>query len=261
MFSSGQSSADVKAYLFGGSTEIANDDDSGEYLEFEIRYRLIAGTTYRLRVQGTSTSTTGSFSISVVQGWPEATELIIHSRSEWGASEKIESRLVDRTRDPERIIYHHSAQKFSSTDIQDCRDEIKRIQTMHMDDEGKCDIAYHFIIDPAGRIWQGAEIDEYQRGHATGHFDDIGVLVLGDFESRLANFWSPNTLNDKQKTAMVQIGKWLCYEYDLPVQVTNGPITTHRQVAPSSNPTECPGANMAPWVENDLLNTILNWRK
>lgn len=261
MFTSGTSSVDVKAYLFEGSTQVAYDDDSGEGLQFEIRYRLIAGTTYRLRVQGAFAYTTGSFTFSVVECWPEAVAPTIRDRSEWGAAEKITSRLVARTRDPERVIYHHSAEKFSSVDLQECKDEIKRIQTMHMNDKGKCDIAYHFIIDPAGRIWQGAEIDGYQRGHATGYFDDIGVLVLGDFESRLANFWSPNTLNDAQKQAMIEIGKWLCYEYDLPITVTNGPITTHRQVAPSSNPTECPGANMASWVEGELLNTILEWRE
>lgn len=121
----------------------------------------------------------------------------------------------------------------------------------------KCDIAYHFIIDPAGRIWQGAEIDDYQRGHAENHFDDIGVLVLGDFESRMANLWNPNTLNDAQKNAMIELAKWLCYEYELPVEITNGPIATHRQV----NNTACPGDNMAPWVEDDLSDIILAWRE
>ena len=126
-----------------------------------------------------------------------------------------------------------------------------------MDEEGKCDIAYHFIIDPAGRIWQGAEIDNYQRGHATGYFDDIGVLVLGDFDSRIENLWNPNTLNEAQKNAMITIGKWLCYTYELPIEITNGPITTHRQVYSG---TVCPGSEMAPWVEETLTETIKNWR-
>ena len=257
MFGSSDDSVDVKGYLYDGSGKLDYDDDSGKGRCFEIRYRLIVGTTYRLCVQGTSTSTTGTFTVSVCKGWPEAAKPTINIRSYWNARDVIESRLQPRTRDPERIIYHHSAEKFASTDWDECAEEIKRIQDLHMDDKGKCDIAYHFIIDPAGRIWQGAQIDNYQRGHATGYFDDIGVLVLGDFEYRAANIWSPNTLNDAQKDAMTVIGKWLCSEYDIPVDITNGPITTHRQVVD----TQCPGDNMAPWVENELLSTILSWRR
>lgn len=56
---------------------------------------------------------------------------------------------------------------------------------------------------------------------------------------------------------MTVIGKWLCSEYHLPVDISCGPITTHRQVVD----TECPGDNMASWVEGELLSIILNWRK
>ncbi len=260
--SSSVNSVDVKAYLYNSARteQLAYDDDGAEASrQFEIRYKLTGGTTYRLKVQGYSTSTTGAYSVTASKCWPVATEPTMYSRSDWGASAVISDRLVERDREPARIIFHHSAEKFSSTDLQACKDEIKRIQNLHMNSEGKCDIAYHFIIDPAGRIWKGAEIDEYKRGHATNYFDDIGVLVLGDFESRLANFWSPNTLNSAQKSAMVAIAQWLCYKYELPVSGTeNSPVTTHRQVNPGS--TVCPGANMAPYVETTLLEEILKWR-
>ena len=257
-FCSDSTSVDVKAYLYSNTAYIVDDDNGGEGVQFEIRRRLIAGTTYQLRVQGTSTVTTGSFTVSVSKGWPQATMPAIYTRNDWGAVDKIESRLEERTREPERIIYHHSANKFSSTDLEECKAEIRRIQNLHMVNEEKCDIAYHFIIDPAGRIWQGAEIDDYKRGHAEGYFDDIGVLVLGDFENRLANGFVPNTLNDNQKSAMIAIGKWLCYKYNLSFEMDNCPITTHRQVVPS---TVCPGETMAPWVETTLLDTILYWRE
>ena len=129
-----------------------------------------------------------------------------------------------------------------------------------MDDEGKCDIAYHFIIDPAGRIWQGAVIDDYQRGHATGYYDDIGVLLLGDFQSRWQNAWNPDELNSEQKEAMKKISKWLCYKYNLS-SVNSGqnaaPINTHRGVNPGD--TVCPGENAAPWIENELREYINDW--
>lgn len=198
------------------------------------------------------------YTVTIDYGWSVYPQPEINSRSSWGARNYITDRLVNRTRAPERIIFHHSADKFTSTDINDVKAEIKRIQNFHMDNRNKCDIAYHFIIDPAGRIWQGAMIDNYQRGHTTGYYDDIGVLILGDFEPRTKNFFLPNQLNQSQKDAMEQIAKWLCYKYDLPINKANNvsPIETHRSAFSGS---ECPGENAAPWIEDTLRNIIYDW--
>ena len=190
--------------------------------------------------------------------WPEVETPAILSRSDWSARNIVEERLEPRTREPMRIIYHHSADKFEATDIDSVIEEIQRIQNAHMDDRDKCDIAYHFIIDPAGRIWQGALVDEYQRGHATGYYDDIGVLILGDFESRIENLWSPNVLNQNQMNAMETIAKWLCYEYDLQIIASGqdiAPISTHSTVGD----TECPGENAEGWILNTLSERIVEW--
>lgn len=185
----------------------------------------------------------------------------IHLRNEWNAADAITNRLVKRERNPERIIFHHPANLFSSTNIDDIKNEIKSIQNRHIsfwDGNPKCDIAYHFLIDPAGGIWQGAEIDDYQRGHATGYYDDIGVSILGNFEPEDENDNSPNILNDEQKNAIKELSKWLCFEYNLKLDTEHGilPITTHRSL---DSGTVCPGANAAPWIENELRNYIIDW--
>ncbi len=59
------------------------------------------------------------------------------------------------------------------------------------------------------------------------------------------------------KDAMEELGKWLCYQYDLPIEIALGPITTHRQVFAG---TVCPGTNMAVWVEDELAQIIQDWR-
>ena len=196
----------------------------------------------------------------VVRSWPEYSKPFIHSRDEWGAKEAIASRLKARERNPERIIFHHPANPFSSTNIDDIKAEIKRIQNIHisaLDGDPKSDIAYHFLIDPAGGIWQGAEIDEYKRGHAEGYFDDIGVSILGNFEPEKENDYSADILNDYQKNAMKELSKWLCFKYNLKSDTSDGisPITTHRTVCD----TDCPGENAAPWIESELKNHIANW--
>lgn len=193
-----------------------------------------------------------------VKNWPACNKPNINSRESWGARPVKENRLVERTNSPQLIIFHHPAKNFVSTDINEIKSEIRRIQNLHMLWRGKCDIAYHFIIDPSGSIWQGAVVDEYQRGHAEGHYDDIGVLILGDFSIRDKNP-NPNVLNNNQKNAMIEISKWLCYNYNLSINRSTGisPIRTHRMVNPGE--TVCPGENAAPWIENELTNIINNW--
>ena len=77
--------------------------------------------------------------------------------------------------------------------------------------------------------------------------------MLGNFESEDKDEDSLNILNEYQKNAMKELSKWLCYEYDLKSDTTDGisPIATHRTV---DSGTVCPGANAAPWIENDLKN-------
>ena len=209
------------------------------------------GTAKLYAYDWNETGKRGECTVVAGYGWPVNPKPTINTRDSWGARGVVSDRLVERTRAPELIVFHHTADKFSDTETSKIIAEIKETQDEHIDKEKKCDIAYHFIIDPAGGIWQGAMIDGYQRGHADGHFDDIGVVILGDFESRWQNLWSPNTLNENQKSAMKTLSKWLCYEYNLPINKTTGvsPITTHRAV---DSGTECPGDNAAPWIESDL---------
>ena len=59
---------------------------------------------------------------------------------------------------------------------------------------------------------------------------------------------------------MEQLSKWLCYEYDLPINENNGitPIETHRSVC---DYTVCPGENAAPWIESTLREIIHSWHE
>ena len=116
---------------------------------------------------------------------------------------------------------------------------------------------YHYIIDPFGRIWEGRDI-QYKGSHTTGYNNDIGILVLGDFEPRLLNLCSPNELNNNQKNAMIVLSKWLCFKHSLDF------IETGKEIAPISmhyilNDTECPGDNMVSWINETLRSTIIDW--
>jgi len=116
--------------------------------------------------------------------------LRIVSRAEWGAVEpKLDS--VEGVYDPvtnpggwmvydeplekvlTTIIVHHSALPLS--------DGPREIQQMHFEFKGYADIAYHFLIDETGQIYEGRSLTvrgAHTGGHNTG---TVGIVLLGDF--------------------------------------------------------------------------------
>ncbi|MEQ1631776.1 MAG: peptidoglycan recognition family protein [Planctomycetota bacterium] len=103
------------------------------------------------------------------------------SRSEWSPSQTIRSRLFPMG-DIYRITVHHSAILLRNDSPTAAAGQLRSIQKTHMQEEGCGDIGYHFLIDPAGRVWQGREL-RFQGAHARGgnNIGNIGVCVLGNF--------------------------------------------------------------------------------
>jgi hypothetical protein len=195
--------------------------------------------------------------------WPVASQPTIRPRSDWNA--RTPSTMTARE-GAFRVIFHHPAGGgFNSTDLASVRDEIRRIQNDHMDKERWADIGYHYLIDPAGRIWEGRQL-QFQGAHTSGYNHDIGVSILGDFEPRIQNQWSANVLNQNQKNAMIALTRWLCYSQGLHIIPSAGtgtgrenaqaPLTTHRRM---NTGTVCPGRNAAVWIEDDLWFDTLFW--
>ena len=105
----------------------------------------------------------------------------VHGRSAWSAAAE-NRRNLDPMGSPRRLTIHHSAMYFRDTRPQACAAQIQRIQREHMGNRGYGDIGYHFLIDPAGRVWQGREL-RWQGAHASGanNEQNIGICVLGNF--------------------------------------------------------------------------------
>lgn len=105
----------------------------------------------------------------------------VQRRAVWSAQAPNRRTLFPMTR-PTRLTIHHSAVYFRDTRTATCAAQIQRIQRDHMKGEGWADIGYHFLIDPAGRIWEGREL-RWQGAHAEGdnNIGNIGICVLGNF--------------------------------------------------------------------------------
>jgi len=167
-----------------------------------------------------------------------ASSLQIQPRSAWNAAAPIPSRLTPSGAFT-RITIHHSAKysrEIGTLTAGNVASTLKDIQTVHMRDERYGDIGYHFMIDPAGRIWQGRTLD-WQGAHAGGangqnNVGNIGICLLGDFNTERPD---PRAL-----ASLEELVDKLCERHGIP----HSRIYGHRQL----RSTECPGDALMAWV-------------
>ncbi len=110
-------------------------------------------------------------------------------RSRWGARRPNPGRLTRATSTWSYITVHHSALEGApsvGTSEADAVEALRTVQRSHMDGRRYGDVGYHFLIDPAGRIWQGRDL-AWQGAHAGGtggrnNVGNIGICLLGNFD-------------------------------------------------------------------------------
>lgn len=163
-------------------------------------------------------------------------DLAVQPRSAWRAAAPNRRDLEPMGR-PTRLTIHHSAVYFRDTKTATSAAQIQRIQRDHMQSSGWADIGYHYLIDPAGRVWQGREV-RWQGAHAEGrnNVGNIGICVLGNFV-RGRTGQAPSRAQVAALRALVQD---LLQRYDFGADA----IYCHRDF----KPTECPGPLLQPAV-------------
>ncbi|MFO0985618.1 MAG: N-acetylmuramoyl-L-alanine amidase [Planctomycetota bacterium] len=156
-------------------------------------------------------------------------------RSEWHARPTRRDQESPMSRIT-RITVHHSGDSFTDTSRQLAATTIYDIQGIHQNQRDWADIGYHFVIDPAGRVWQGRELS-YQGAHA-GNPDlnrgNIGICLLGNFDAQ--------SVPAKQRDALLRLIDELRERY----HVTRQNIYTHAEMHREGNlaATACPGQNL-----------------
>jgi LysM repeat protein len=162
-------------------------------------------------------------------------------RASWHA------RPMKRNYDPMgqifRLTVHHSAIVDTDRDFDSSARAIKDIQASHMGSKnGWADIGYHYLIDRAGRIWEGRPI--YIQGAHAGNPEanrgNIGICLLGDYgEQEPAG---------EQKAALRDLIIHLILAY----QISTDQLYTHREVRKlyHLSATECPGARLQSYFDS-----------
>lgn len=134
-----------------------------------------------------------------------------------------------------RVTIHHSAVLFRTVERNATARRIENIRRYHRNDKGWADIAYHFVVDRAGRQWEARDLD-HQGAHA-GDFElnrgNVGIMLLGNFESQ-----DPSA---EQLVALESLLSELLRTY----RVDRSHVFWHREL----KATACPGEKLVAWLE------------
>lgn len=170
----------------------------------------------------------------------DTAHLRIRSRAGWGAVPP-RRRNIETMGRIYRITIHHSANLARSPSLREAVRAIKLDQRYHMQTKGWADIGYHYIIDPAGRIWEGRNL-RWQGAHAGNQSlnrGNIGVCLLGNFSGGRTG-QSPSR---NQTHALKALLDQLCRKH----RIRRDSIFTHRELQGAV--TVCPGRRLQRVVE------------
>lgn len=109
---------------------------------------------------------------------------------------------------------------------------MREIQTLHMDDRGWADIAYHFGVGTTGAVFEGRALDvrgTHVEGANTG---SVGVVFFGNFEETVPPA--------EQLAAGERLIDWLALRLELTHLAGHKDFNTF---------TECPGRNLSYYLD------------
>ncbi len=130
-----------------------------------------------------------------------------------------------------RITLHHEGwTPVHFTDVGHTVERLQKIQKFHIKERRWGDIGYHFIIDRAGRVWEGRSL-AYQGAHVADYNEhNVGLMLLGNF--------------DQQQPSRVQLASAQMTIINLMTRfrVSAHQVYTHQEL----KATHCPGKNLHP---------------
>lgn len=175
----------------------------------------------------------------------------ILSRSAWGARPPRQHPTT--TADLKLAIVHHSVNgnTYSAGQVPEL---LRSIQAYHQDVKGWKDIAYNFLVDRFGRVWEGragGTTNVVVGGHSQGfNTGAVGVVVLGDFRTAAVPSASVEAvaqviawkfaIHRVDPASTVPFTSAGSAKYPAGTTVTLPRIVGHRDV----QATDCPGAQL-----------------
>ena len=160
------------------------------------------------------------------------TDLDVIPRGRW-ASTGTRTGRVNPMNGVNRITLHHEGwNTVTFDDVSTTSDRLERIRRNHVNNLGWGDIGYHYIIDRAGRLWEGRPL-RYQGAHVGGHNENnLGIMILGNFDNQQPT--------QAQLRAMIDTVRVFRRRHNVPAHR----VVTHQEITP----TACPGRSLQPQI-------------
>lgn len=157
------------------------------------------------------------------------------SRAAWNRQAPVLSRAHPMN-GINRITIHHSAIPNDSLRSQaDVARMLNGIRSEHMNRRGEpfADIGYHYIIDPAGRVWEGRSLALQGAHVANNNEHNLGVMLLGNFQTQTPTPAATATLDAFVASQMRR--------YSIAVNR----VYTHQEIGKSA----CPGRSLQRYMD------------
>jgi hypothetical protein len=167
---------------------------------------------------------------------PSDAPVIVLPRTDWTSTHPNLSdiRVMNGV---QRITVHHTAWITNTDAWKPTAGELESIREFHSgtnpNDRKWADIAYHFVVDRAGRVWQARPL-AYQGAHVRLHNEhNLGIVLLGNFDVQ--------TPSAAQLIALTRFIGFVRQLYSVPV----AEVYTHGELGKTS----CPGKRLQAFMD------------
>lgn len=150
------------------------------------------------------------------------------SRSNWTRTGPTRSKVNAMNGISKLTIHHEGSTAVNFSSHSATADRIEKIRKFHTGKRQWGDIGYHYIVDRAGRVWEGRPI-QYQGAHVSKNNEhNVGILVLGNFDKQKPS--------DAQMKSLYDTAAALTKHY----RIKKSLVRSHKEI----NTTACPGKNL-----------------
>lgn len=158
-------------------------------------------------------------------------DLRVKPRSEWTDVKPRTWRLREAGKYDRLTIHHTGEESHCETGCNAAASHIETILRSHLE-RNYGDVGYHMLVDASGRVWEGRSL-AYEGAHVLNENErNIGVVFLGNFETR--------PVPKKQLATLNRLVAATCRHFDIKPHRIFG----HRELGRSL----CPGTDMCKHV-------------
>ena len=150
-------------------------------------------------------------------------------REEWGARNP--GLICADPANVYRISVHHTASP--ADDGGDPARRMRQIQAYHIDNNGWCDIGYHFVVSQSGQVYEARRDERAPAAHVGGqNTGNVGICFIGNYEEA--------EVPEAQFAAAARIMGWVRTTHGVPA--SRDAIRGHQEWPEQQ--TACPGRNL-----------------